>query len=154
MFADMINILKHKSHLQAQVTRIIEFCCEEDSEIEEQAEMIPNVEVLRCTKEHDVTTTQGMDTCLENVKAHSGAHLRASIPCTPWSPIQELNLHLYRDSFEQYLNEEKDKSLQLMGQIIRLARVVKNMEEQSVLSGRRAAPALEWEPNRAMDQRV
>ena len=76
------------------ITRIVEFCCDEDSEIGIQATLIPNVEVLRCTLKDDVTTRQGMQRCIDYVRKYPGTHVFASIPCTPWSPIQELNLHL------------------------------------------------------------
>ena len=125
--AAMLKNLKPKSESETVITRIIEFCCDKNSQLGEQATKVPNVEVLRCTEEHDVLTRQGMQRCIEYARKHPGTHLWASIPCTPWSNIQNLNLHLYGESFETYLNQEKEKSLKVMGKFFTLARIIREL---------------------------
>ena len=125
-FADMLKKLRPLNCVSQHVTRIIEFCCDEDSEIGIQGSKTPHVEVLRCTLKDDVTTKQGMQRCVDYVREFPGTHLFASIPCTPWSPIQELNIHQHGQSFEEYLAEERRKSLKLMGKFITLARIVRS----------------------------
>ena len=126
-FTVMLKKLRPLNCSAQHVTRIIEFCCDEDSEIGIQGKSTPHVEVLRCTLKDDVTTKQGMQRCIDYVREYPGTHLFASIPCTPWSPIQELNIHLHGQSFEEYLAHEREKSLELMGKFITLARIVRSL---------------------------
>jgi hypothetical protein len=124
----LLKDLKPKSESETITTRIIEFCCDKNSEIGVQATKVPNVEVLRCTEEHDVLTRQGMQRCIDYANANPGTHLWASIPCAPWSNIRNLNLHLYGNSFETYLNQEKKKkSLKVMGRFFTLARIIREL---------------------------
>ena len=93
--AEMPTSLKPSGTDHEHITHILEFCCDPDSEIGRQAELIPNVQVFRATEDSNVMTTQGLQRCVEYLTAHKDAHLWGSIPCTPWSQIQNLNIHLH-----------------------------------------------------------
>ena len=84
-----------------------------------------NVEVFRATQELDVLTKQGLERCIEYVEAHKDVHLWGSIPCTPWSQIQNLNIAQHGESFKEYLARERSHSLQILGRFLKLARIVK-----------------------------
>ena len=120
----MLHKLKPASESKPVVTRIIEFCCDENSAIGIVAGATANTEVLRCTERHDVLTHQGLQRVLDYAKVNKGCHLWASIPCTAWSSIQNLNLSQHGESFAEYLDREKGKSLKLMGAFIKVAREV------------------------------
>ena len=107
---NMLSNLKKSTCGSKPVTRILEFCCDADSEIGRQAELMNNVEVFRATQELDVLTKQGLERCIEYVRAHKDVHLWGSIPCTPWSQIQNLNIAQHGESFKEYLARERSQS--------------------------------------------
>ena len=82
-FVDMLSRLKPRSSERPNITRIIEFCCDDDSAIGNVGNSTLNVEVFRCTEQSDVITNQGFDRVKNHATANPGCHLFASIPLYP-----------------------------------------------------------------------
>ena len=56
----------------------------------------------------------------EKVQENETIHLFGSIPCGPFSPIQNLNLATKGESFKKYLKKERKKSLELVSRFRKL----------------------------------
>ena len=59
----------------------------------------------------------------ERVQQEECIHLFGSIPCGPFSPIQNLNIATKGEPFKKYLKKERKKSLKLVDRFCQLARV-------------------------------
>lgn len=68
---------------------ILEFCCDEDSEIGNTSEEHQR-KSLRCT--HSMDTPTGRDEVISDLEGTREPVLVVSLPCTPWSKFQHLNL--------------------------------------------------------------
>ena len=134
-FRDMLTKLKPSSD-DSCITYILEFCCDSNSEIGSQAEHVKNVQVFRATEELNILTKQGLQRCIDFLESHKGSHLWGSIPCTPWSQIQNLNIHMHGKSSEEYLAEQRRISMNVLGRFLTLARIVKKNGGTIVLNGR------------------
>ena len=126
MISDLKQQRQKEKVGEKRVTRVIEFCCSPTSEIGEQAKSL-EVEVLRCTDTpgEDVMTKAGLERCERYARSNPGCHLFGSLPCTAWSSLQNLNVHLHGESFKERLKADRDRSLRLVGNFLHLARIVK-----------------------------
>ena len=102
MISDLKQQRQKEKVGEKRVTRVIEFCCSSTSEIGEQAKSL-EVEVLRCTDTpgEDVMTKAGLERCERYARSNPGCHLFGSLPCTAWSSLQNLNVHLHGESFKE-----------------------------------------------------
>ena len=107
------------------VTKIIEFCCDPNSSIGEQGEKI-GIKVLRCTEQpgENIMTDVGYERAEQFARESPGCHLFGSVPCTPWTNLQNLNLAMHGEPFRKKLAEDRAESIRLIGRFIRLARIV------------------------------
>ena len=106
-------------------TFLIEFCCDHDSELGKQAEHMQHVEVLRVTESMDALKQSTIDMLLDFVRKHPGCHIHASIPCTAWTNVQNLNIAQHGEPFKAYLKRIKHISLTMFGRFLTVAREVR-----------------------------
>ena len=104
---------------------IIEFCCDEDSEIGKVGREY-GVDVLRIDEKLDCMSEETIKMCMTFVNEHDSVHLHGSLPCTPWSNIQKLNIHQYGESFKRRLQRAQLYSLRLVARFLILARYVRD----------------------------
>ena len=107
------------------ITYVIEFCCDEDSELGKQSKTLKNVEVLRVTERMDAMSPQTLKTLLDYADKHHGCHIHSSIPCTAWTNVQNLNVAMHGEPFRKYLKRIQAESRVLFGRFLTLARVIK-----------------------------
>lgn len=107
-------------------TKIIEFCCSNDSKIGEIGHL-KGVEVFRCSEEScNVQTAVGLAKVMEYARQNPGCHLHGSLPCTPWSALQALNEHQYGEAFSVKLRLAQKSSLRLVATFVALAKIVQS----------------------------
>ena len=71
--------------------RIVEHCCSDESIIGKQTQYSKNCEVVRVTKEHDVTTSEGRKFTNDNItNSKTPTLLYSSMPCTGGCPWQHI----------------------------------------------------------------
>ena len=128
------KVPKQRSEVQKCNFGIIEFCCDEESEIGKVGRSA-NIDVLRITKSLDCMNQSTMHACMEFVKNHDRVHMHGSLPCTPWSTIQFLNIHLHGLSFRQKLHRARLLSLRQVAIFLILSRFI---------AERRGASSFEW----------
>ena len=121
---------------------IIEYCCEEDSEVGGIARHL-GIDVLRITKDVDCLKKETLTGCLEFIRSHDRVHLHGSVPCTPWSTIQFLNIHMYGLPFQEKLHKARLLSLRQIAVFLILCRAVK--EKQGTSSFEWPKNAQGWE---------
>ena len=101
----------HDQHLRFKSTDLpshrllFELCCEPDSMLGQQAKS-HGFFVIRVTKKHDLFDPQTLATLQELALHEQNCHAHSSVPCTPWSRLQHVNIaqaanpRLYRQTFE------------------------------------------------------
>ena len=97
----LLNIIKHVKSKKSTpcMTYVIEFCCDEDSELGKQSQTLKNIEVLRVTERMDAMSPQTLKSLLEYAEKHPGCHIHSSIPCTAWTNVQNLNVAMHGEPF-------------------------------------------------------
>ena len=115
------KVPKLSSDMQKCDFGIIEFCCDEESEIG-RVGRAANIDVLRITKNLDCMNQSTMHACKEFVKNHDRVHMHGSLPCTPWSCKQFLIIHLHGLSFRQKLHKARLLSLRQVAIFLILCR--------------------------------
>ena len=103
---------------------MIEFCCEEDSEIGNICDEM-NIPCLRITKLNPGTHPETIQLCLDFIRYHKNVHLHGSVPCTAWSMIQFLNIHMHGERFLKTLRKARMQSLLLIAAFLQIARANK-----------------------------
>jgi hypothetical protein len=105
----------------------IEFCCDSDSELGIEGHK-HGANVLRCTVadgDLSVSNGKGMQRIIAALDAHKGdVSLHGSIPCTPWSQRQYMNVSMYGPDFERRLKLNKKKSLKILRNFLIIAKIV------------------------------
>ena len=95
-------------------TALVELCCGPGSLIGQEA-VKKGLELLRVTKEkYDLSTVEGRTSVLQDVASLSNdhrVHLWASLPCRPWSQLNELNGRKHGKKFIEYLEGLRQESL-------------------------------------------
>ena len=103
---------------------VIEFCCEEDSAIGDICEEM-NIPCLRITKLNPGTHPETIQVCLDFIRYHKNVHVHGSVPCTAWSMIQFLNIHVHGEKFLKTLRKARMQSLLLIAAFLQIARANK-----------------------------
>ena len=73
--------------------------------------------MLRCTEnEGNLLTAVGIARVFDFASKRPGCHLWGSMPCTPWSQLQHLNMHLHGDrpGFKARLEKARRRSMKLL----------------------------------------
>ena len=89
---------------------LYEYACSGDSLI---GEIIPqyDIKVVRLSKDViDLSNFQHVLQLVEQLKSHHGADIWISLPCDPWSNLQELNIHRLGESFLNDLTQKQEDS--------------------------------------------
>ena len=99
---------------------IIEFCCDENSEIGKACER-KGIPCLRITKDDPCQERKTIQKCLEFVAKYNRVYMHGSLPCTAWSLLQYLNIHLHGLPFARRLNRARLLSLLQVACFLRVA---------------------------------
>ena len=75
----------------AMVAPLLEAWCDEKSPLGEIG-MDFNREVFRFTEKDDLSLPDTVKKAHQVIRQHPGCHLHGSLPCTPWSSWQRMNL--------------------------------------------------------------
>ena len=92
---------------------LIEFCCDASSEVGKECERL-GIDVLRVDKDLNALDAETGVTCLKFIEHHTHVHIHGSLPCTPWSQLQYLNVYLHGETFARKLEAARRLSLQLV----------------------------------------
>ena len=104
---------------------LIEAWCSEDSPLGKTGDSLkPARNVVRFTVKEDLSREQTILDALEEVGKHKGTHLHGSLPCTPWSSWQRLNLKKGGPSVQAKVARERAQSLEFIKTFVRVARPV------------------------------
>ena len=83
------------------------------------------INVVRlCKEDYDLLSDEGLKAAIKIAKSCPGAHVRGSLPCTPWSRWQSMNIHRYGKRFAKKLKKMRDASLHMLLAFETLAQVV------------------------------
>ena len=122
-----LNETMQQSCVDKSQRMYIEFCCDHDSELGKEGHK-HGANVLRCTiadGDLSVSNGKGMQRIIEALEAHKGdVSLHGSIPCTPWSQRQYMNVSMYGPDFERRLKLNKKKSLKILRNFLIIAKLV------------------------------
>ena len=94
---------------------LIEVCTSADSQLGIRAPCF-GFYVIRVTEQHDFSS-QHTQTLLEQIASrHPGCNSHASLPCTPWSRFQALNMHMSSNqkAYKQRLKRQRQNSIKLV----------------------------------------
>ena len=70
-----------------------------------------DIKVVRLSKDViDLSNFQHVLQLVEQLKSHPGADIWISLPCDPWSNLQELNIHRLGESFLNDLTQKQEDS--------------------------------------------
>ena len=90
---------------------LIEGWCSEDSPRGTAGDTLkPARNVVRFTLKEDLSREQTVRDALAEVDKHQGTHLHGSLPCTPWSSWQRLNLKKGGPSVQAKFARERAES--------------------------------------------
>ena len=104
---------------------LIEGWCSEDSPLGKSGDSLrPARNVVRFTLKEDLSREQTVRDALAEVGKHKGTHLHGSLPCTPWSSWQRLNLKKGGPSVQAKVARERVQSLEFIKTFVRIARRV------------------------------
>lgn len=115
---------------RTRIGMFIEFCCEANSACSRVANHlgIPYFGITKSTLdvENDDQFEQFLDWLQLEIQENPGPiHLWGSLPCTPWGPWQEMNVHRYGQKFEDKLYLARCRSLQLVHKFKEAGELVK-----------------------------
>jgi hypothetical protein len=103
---------------------LIEFACAENSMLGAVAQA-KGVKVIRLHKEFcDLETDKGIKLAWKLARDNPGCHIHASLPCTPWSRWQDMNIHRWGARFRIKLGEQRKRSLVMLNAFIGLAKYI------------------------------
>ena len=121
---------------------IIEWFCDKESMIGRVCQQL-GIDILRIDEQTDAMSDKAMQLCLDFIDNHDRTHIHSAIPCTPWSAIQSLNIHLYGTSFLDRLKKARLISLKQVARTIILLRY--NRERQGTSSFEWPFKATGWD---------
>ena len=108
-------------------TALVELCCGPGSLIGQEAAK-RGLELLRITKDkHDLSTVEGRTAALRDMASLNKGdrvHLWASMPCRPWSQLNELNGRKHGKKFIEYLEGLRQESSILSNVFTDLATII------------------------------
>ena len=103
---------------------LVEYACDPESLIGQQLPQF-GLKVLRLTEQTvDLSNPTHVLQVVEQLKAQHGADLWVSLPCSPWSAMQELNLHRLGEAFTSNLQAQQDRSQYMLELALQVAEYV------------------------------
>ena len=106
---------------------VVELCCGPSSLLGQESQA-KGLKVLRATRtSHNLTTDAGrrkLDQDVGELLKHECVHLWASLPCKPWSRLNEMNGKKLGKKFREYLEGIRDESIELLKVFIKTAKKV------------------------------
>ena len=111
---------------------LVEYACQPDSELSKEAEK-NGWEYLRLTREtHDVRLKTTVSSTIDTIrKFHQKGFLVVlwgSIPCTPWTRWQDMNVHRHGKPFEVKLQKQRAENLLMVRNFREVALVVHQIQ--------------------------
>ena len=104
---------------------LIEAWCSEDSPLGKTGGDLKRARnVVHFTMKEDLGREQTILDALEEAGKHMGTHLHGSLPCTPWSSWQRLNLKKGGPGAQAKVARERAQSLKFIKTFVRVARPV------------------------------
>ena len=103
---------------------IIEFCCDYDSEVGRQCDKL-GIPCLRITKDDPCQELATIQKCVRFIDKYDRVHMHGSLPCTAWSLLQYLNVHLHGLPFVRRLRRARILSLFQVASFLIVARLIK-----------------------------
>ena len=104
--------------------KLIELCTDEASTLGKASEDFPKVEVLRVTKMTDLSDPETVRQLVDLIKANPGISIHGSLPCTPWTTWQEMNIHKLGPEFLEKLLAQRKASSKLVSIYIMLSELI------------------------------
>jgi hypothetical protein len=121
---------------------MIEFACDADSECGKIGLKEFGVNVIRATRNDgdlSIPNGEGINRLIKIVEEHEGpVYLHASLPCTPWTSLQHINISMHGAQYLEKLEKQTKRSLRMFQNFLTLARLVKS--KNGVVS-------FEWPPS-------
>ena len=103
---------------------LVEFACSEDSNLGKVGHR-NGQKIVRLTESDDVFSEKGFDKAKKAIlETNTVCDLFGSLPCTPWTAWQHLNLHRLGKKFRTKLLERRKESLAMLERFAELARIV------------------------------
>ena len=90
---------------------LLEGWCSKDSELGKIG-LEAGRTVLRYTEEDDMSRDSTVRDVFKAIRDHPGCHLHASLPCTPWSQWQRLNLAKADKKARENIMRAREQSLE------------------------------------------
>ena len=78
--------------------------------------------MIRYTRDDDLSKPATITRALKDVRTRRGTHLHGSIPCTPWTSWQRINLHKARPETRERILKERAESLKYVATFQRIAK--------------------------------
>ena len=133
------NPVTKPSSMRHQKEWFVEFCCASSSSCCTVAQQ-PSINCLGLSENFgDLQDHQVFEQVEywfhERIQEGDKIHLFGSIPCGPFSTLQNLNLAVHGEMFQDYLQDERKKSISLVGKFHHLSHL-------AVLSG--GSTSFEW----------
>ena len=101
---------------------LLEGWCAPDSALGKTGERCGR-RVLRYTEKEDLTKIETVNAAAREVRNNPGCHLHGSLPCTPWSSWQKLNLARGSDAAKEKIYKSRKQSLEFIVSFTRIAKV-------------------------------
>ena len=102
---------------------LVEAWCEEDSELGKVGELRGR-RVIRYTAADDLSNPSTVQGALREIRSRKGTHLHGSIPCTPWTAWQRINLKKAKPETQERIMKDRQTSLEYVRTFGRLGRAV------------------------------
>ena len=77
---------------EATPAPLVEAWCDKESPLGAVGDVMRR-KVFRFTAEDDLSSPATIQRALQTTRSNPGSHLHGSLPCTPWTSWQRLNLH-------------------------------------------------------------
>ena len=81
-------------------------------------------EVFRFTERDDLSKPETVKSAFRLIRQHPGCHLHGSLPCTPWSAWQRLNMVKADDASRQRVFRAREQSMEWAATFLKMARSV------------------------------
>ena len=107
--------------LAATPMPLVEAWCAENSELGIVGERRGR-RVIRYTRADDLSKPSTISRALSDIRTRRGTHLHGSIPCTPWTSWQRINLHKAKPETRERILKDRAESLEYVATFRRLAR--------------------------------
>eukprot|EP00972_Heterocapsa_arctica_P037577 5530654-Heterocapsa_arctica.AAC.1 len=109
--------------LAAVKSPLVEGWCSPTSALGEVGEALGH-RVIRLTEADDLSNVLTVKSALSKARANPGCHLHGSLPCTPWTSWQRLNLRRASEQAKAKIEESRVTSMEFVVTFIRLAKTV------------------------------